>query len=135
MAHEQNIAALLREDAKTIKIRFKPGAQETLYTYICHYDVIPGDVVLVMGNDRMHVVEVVEVDTDVKIEPGSDIRYKWVVQKVDLTEHCANMKRNEEIEELVRTAYQANLRRSFAQQLLSGVDAAAQDSLKKLIGG
>lgn len=133
MAHEQNIAALLRTDAKTIRVKFSTGSEQP-YTYICHYDVMVGDAVLVEANGRMQVVEVTEVDSEVKIEPGSDIRYKWVIQKLDLTEHFTNLTRNAEIEELVRSAYQANLRRSFAQQLLSGVDASSQEALLKLLG-
>lgn len=147
MAYEKNIAALLREDAKTIRVTFnltryenewargEEHVQEKLYNYVTHFDVQVGDSVLVEAAGQMKVVTVVNVDDGVKVEPGADYALRWVIMKIDLTEHEANLKRNEEIEQLVQEAYQKNLRRSFAQQLLSGVDDDARNNLQKLLGG
>jgi hypothetical protein len=146
MAYEKNIAALLREDSKTIRVTFNPNryetewakgqehAQEKLYNYVTHFDVAVGDSVLVEAAGQLKVVTVVNIDDGVKIEPGADYALRWVIMKIDLTEHNANMARNEEIETMVKEAYQKNLRRSFAQQILSGVDDSARDNLQKLLG-
>lgn len=147
MAYEKNIAAMLREDAKTIRVTFNPTryenewakgqdhAQEKLYNYVTHFDVSVGDMVLVEAAGQMKVVQVVNVDDGVKIEPGADYALRWVVMKIDLAEHNANMERNALIEQMVQEAYQKNLRRSFAQQILAGVDDDSRNNLQKLLGG
>lgn len=149
MSYEKNIAALLREDAKTIRVRFGKfnpieeglpeagfaGGEGRLYSYVTHLDIEVGDVVLVEAANEIKTASVVEVDDTVKVEPGSAFALRWVILKVNLTEHFANLEKNKKIEELVQEAYQKNLRRSFAQQLLSGVDDDARNNLQKLLGG
>jgi len=172
MAAEKNIAALLREDAKTVRVMF--GDFDSLgrlkgqfdhnidpvigeiaaksieqyqeynaagrggykfYSYVTHLDVQSGDLVLVEAAGQLKVAQVMEVDQEVRVEPGSQFALRWVLSKIDLSEHSANMVKNEEIENLVNQAYKANLRRSFQQQILGGMDESAAGNLQKLLGG
>ena len=142
---DKNIAALLREDARTIRVTFELNKfdkldiarndtrGETLYNYVTHLQVAVGDYVCVEAAGQHKVVEVVHVDDGVKIEPSAEYELRWVIAKVDFSEHEANMQRNDQILQVVAEAYQANLRRSFAQQILSGVSDEQRASLTALL--
>ena len=157
---DKNIAALLREDAKTVHVTFDvdvsfsypveddldevfPAAQPKgykaapvkvkTYTYVTHFDVRPGDVLVVPAAGQIKLVTVQRVDDEVKVEPNSPTQYNWVISKVDMVAHNANETRNIEIETAVADAYRNNLRKSFAQQILAGVGDAQRDRLTALI--
>jgi len=143
---DKNIAALLREDAKTILVHFSASTWEKnmakgngrevdnrAYTYVTHLEVAPGDSVIVDASNILKVATVVEVHAGVNIQPNADIKYKWVLMKVDMAPAIANEARNDEIEAVVSEAYKANLRRSFAQQILSGVLPEQQLKLESLL--
>jgi hypothetical protein len=153
MAHEINIAALLREDTKTIQVAFPKGvtypdavmAEGTVfdleefdrkyYAYVTDFDVKEGDAVLVEAAGAIKVALVCHVDDTVKIDPGLQYELRWVIQKLDFTHHRENIAKNSEIKELVQQAYQRNLRRSFRQQLLAGLDGSEEHAaLTALLG-
>jgi len=160
---DKNIAALLREDTKTVHVSFElaladfedltdpeiikkpagakpapstsrvPGVR--LYTYVTHLDVKRGDTVVVQATGEIKLAYVISVDDQAEIEPNSSTAYKWVIDKVDMAAYDANQQRNAEIERTVGEAYRQNLRRSFAQTVLGAVDDDKRDSLTKLLKG
>jgi acetolactate synthase small subunit len=123
---DKNIAAILREDTKTIKIQFnnENGTVSRDYTYVTHLDVHIGNFVIVpVGNfDLWKIGEVVQVDDELNIEPNADIKYKWVVDVVDVKAAHENQQRNKEIENMLAQSYHRNARQAYAQQFLSGAD-------------
>jgi hypothetical protein len=124
---DKNIAAILREDTKTIKVRFfnEQGlASGSGYTYITHLDVKEGDCVVVPagGSDVFKVCEVSEVNEDLDIEPNSDIKYKWVIDVVNTEAAQANYQRNKEIESMLAASYRVNARQAYANQFLANAD-------------
>ena len=144
---EANIAALLREDARTVKVSYDVEEEDAAngsapyrkpdtkaYTYVTNLPLAVGDVVAVFARGAMKLASVREVDDEVKIEPNSTTTYQWVVAKIDLEGFRANCERNKAIEQTVHEAYRQNLRRSFAQQILAGVDEARKGELQKLLG-
>ena len=163
MASEKNIAALMREDARTVHVVFDtdegmadfdtpisagewvdeapaPGYRiaparnkSRTYTYVTHLDIAEGDVVAVQAAGVVKIARIVKVDDHAKIEPSSNTRYNWVIARIDVEAHHANMARNAEIEKVVADAYRANLRRGFAQQILSGLEDGKRDEVLKLI--
>ena len=153
MAHEINVAALLREDTRTISVAFPKGVsyaeqiieEETLldieefdkkyYAYVTNFDLKEGDAVLVEAAGSIKVAIVCNVDDTVKIDPGLQFELRWVIQKLDFSQHRENLAKNEEIKGLVQQAYQRNLRRSFAQQLLAGLEGSEEkNKLVALLG-
>lgn len=152
---DKNIAALLREDARTVHVvfdgdasvdlgepgprvstpeglKFAPGRFKS-YTYVTHLSVEIGDQVLVHARNEVKVVRVTHVDDVVKIEPNSPTEYKWVIAKVDMAAHEANLARNFAITAAVSDAYRNNLRRSFAAQILSGVPEDQRLAIENLL--
>lgn len=153
---DKNIAALLREDTKTVHVSFdlniaefeefdedvlpavvrpagspikKPAHYSNsprLYTYVTHLPVAKGDTVVVEASGQTKLATVIRVDAQAEIEPNSSTAYKWVIDKVDLTAYSENQERNAEIERTVGQAYRANLRRSFAQTVIGAIEDGAQ---------
>ena len=124
---DKNIAAILREDTKTIKVQFfnQDGVcAGPSYTYITHFDVKEGDCVVVPAgaNDIFKVCEVSEVNEDLDIEPNCDIKYKWVVDVVNTNAAHANYQRNKEIESMLSSSYRVNARQAYANQFLVNAD-------------
>lgn len=157
---DKNIAALLREDTKTVHVSFDLGLAEfedlgdtpvvakvagarptsthrgvRLYTYITHLDVAAGDTVVVYASGEVKLATVIKVDDQPEIEPNSTIAYKWVIDKVDMAAFNENQQRNAEIELTVGEAYRQNLRRSFAQTVLGAVEDGKREDLTKLLKG
>jgi hypothetical protein len=153
MTHEINVAALLREDTRTIAVAFPKGVDypnqalaegsmvdieefdKRYYAYVTDFDLKEGDAVLVEAAGSIKVAIVCKVDDTVKIDPGLQYELRWVIQKLDFSHHQENLIKNEEIKGLVQQAYQRNLRRSFAQQLLAGLDGSEEkEKLVALLG-
>lgn len=137
---DKNIAAILRNDTKTVGIKFfsdrnegdEPNTQE--YTYVTNLALTVDDLVIVKVIDRYKVCLVTRVDEDLQIEPNSDKEYKWVVAKVDLTEYALNVERNRTIEYTLGSAYQKQMRQSFAQSLLLNLPDEARGKIAGLLG-
>lgn len=123
---DKNIAAILREDTKTISVQFinENGAASRNYTYITHLDVAVGDFVVVPsgGHDTWKICEVTEVHEELNIEPNADIKYKRVVDVINSQAARDNQARNKEIENMLAQSYHRNARQAYAQQFLSGAD-------------
>jgi hypothetical protein len=124
---DKNIAAILREDAKTCAVQFANndgGSVSQPYTYVTHLDLEPGDYVVVPagGQDALKIAEVVRVDDDLEIEPNASVKYKWVVDVVNVKAARENRDRNAEIEKMLASSYRTNARQAYAQQFLSGAD-------------
>jgi hypothetical protein len=155
---DKNIAALMREDTKTVHVVFNnydekipkdlplspnkahlqmraPGDGDRQLTYVTDLDVAPQDLVVAVCNGRFRVGTVYAVDDDCKITPDSEIEYLWLIAKVDMGPYNENMAKNAKLSEVLQEAYRKNLRRSFASQILGGIeDSESRDTLLALIG-
>lgn len=129
---ERNLPALLRSDAKTVQVKL-PGTGK-LYTYVTHLPVAVGDFVVVDAESQIRIAQVMVVDNEAKIEPGSDAEYKWVIDTVDMAAYEANQKRNSDIQAEAATIIRGNLRRSFAQQVLGAASDGQREKLLVLTG-
>jgi len=131
---ERNIAALMREDVKTVEVAFNGGNKS--YTYITSLDIKVGDHAVVdCGGDGFKVVQVLEVHDDVEIEPNSDTKFKWVIAKFDLEHHKSNEAKNEQIEKLMATGYRANIRRHFAANMMACLSDEKKAELTAIVSG
>ena len=132
---DKNIAAILRQDARTIGVQFTDnlGSISKAYTYVSSVPVEVGDTVVVPSGseDNFKLATVCRVDDDLEIEPNSSTRFKWIVGKVDFNAYSKNMERNKEIERQLSTAYRANARQAYVQQFLAG----ASQEVMALING
>lgn len=153
---DKNIAALLREDTKTVMVCFindrYPGERDendggmTLlgqdftysakaYRYVTDLDLHKDDLVVVYAVGIPKVAVVMEVEDDVNISPNEKTEYKWVVSKVDMIAYLENMKKNKAVKDLVAKGYKRNLKRQFAQVLLEGMDENERLALNTVLTG
>ena len=153
---EKNLAAFLREDTKTVGVRFikdlfanSANYQQTLlgedsnpiqlstreYTYVTDIPLEVGDNVIVFAQDIPKVVIVTRVDDILNLNPKDTIEYKWVVSKVDYTSYNENAKKNEVITDFVRSAYRKNVKAQFKEIVLAGLDAKGKKTLSNLLKG
>ena len=110
---EKNLAAFLREDTKTVGVRFikdtfsrdTENFQMTLvgtenveayplsnkeYTYITDLELQVEDHVIVFVHDAPKVAIVTRVDEAVNIAPKDNIEYKWIACRVDYSQYKGN---------------------------------------------
>ena len=135
---DKNAAALLREDTRTVQVQFKAEGQNAqalkLYTYVTSLPVKPGDFAIVETSGVLKVVEVIHVHDEAKIEPNSDMAFKWLKAIVDFSPGEEEQALNRQIEEKIAAAYKVSLRRPFAQSVLSVLPKGEQAALKALLG-
>jgi len=131
---DKNIAAILREDTKTCSVAFvnENGSMSSPYTYITHIDLEVGNYVVVPAgnNNVLKIAEVLSVDNELEIEPNSDIKYKWVVDVIDLKSARENRERNSAIEGMLAASYRVNARQAYAHQFLSNADPKVLELVK-----
>lgn len=132
---DKNIAAILREDTKTCCVQFhnENGIPTSRgYTYVTHIPLEAGDFVIVPtgANDMLKIAEVMSIDEELDIPPNADIKYKWVVDVIDVKAARENRDRNKEIESMLASTYRMNARQAYAQQFLSGADPKVLELVK-----
>ena len=142
---EKNLAAFLRDDTFTVGVRFiqdnKTGNSDyqapftflgtdhsfglsgKVYTYICDIpNLKEGDLVVVYAVGIPKTAVVVRVDETVLIQPNDPIEYKWIVSRVSLEDYLENMKKNNEILQIVRNNYRKNVKASLREVIYDSMD-------------
>lgn len=147
---EKNIAALLREDTKTIGVRFfnerfnnenktlldleqYTNLSAATYTYVTTEDFKEGDYAIVFVSDIPKVALVVRVDSECMIDPQENIEFKWVVSKVNIDSFEENQRKNEVILDVVTQAYKKNLRAQFQDIVMKNLDRKDKVLLKNVL--
>ena len=140
---DKNIAAFLRDDAKTIGVKFfsqKGDNSTTLvgldvpvsantYTYVTDLMLVVGDLVAVFANNRPAIAVVVRVDETLSIEPKEEIAYQWVISRIDLQEFKKNSEKNKTLTDLIAASYKDNMKKQFKEVILAGIS----DETKQLV--
>lgn len=85
------------------------------------------------GIGSFKIVQIVKVSKTVDIVPNDKFQYNWIAMKLDFSEFFALTRRNDEIEKMVSTSYQRNLRRNFADRVLDEMPVEERDAMLRLI--
>ena len=155
---EKNLAAFLREDTKTVGVRFikdtiSQDAQNfpmplvgtekvEAYalsnkedTYITDLPLEVEDHVIVFVHDAPKVAIVTRVDEAVNIAPKDNVEYKWIACRVDYSQYKENCQKNKQIAEFMSTSYRKNVKEQFREIVLAGLDAKGKKALTNLLKG
>jgi len=157
---DKNIVAFLREDARTIGVRFfKDSAFEKgeqgmsldlgnltaayavstkEYTYLTNLtDLQVGDFVIVrdMVSNVPKVVLVTSVHEELAIEPNETTQYKWIVGKVDMESYMQEQRKNRDLSQLLAISYKANMKQQFRQAILGSVDDVTVKRISSILAG
>jgi len=146
---EKNIAYMVREDVKTIGVRFyqkidigrmitddelNADLSKKEYTYVTHLDFKVGDLAVVRAAGEVKVVFVSRVDAECEIEPNQDIKYSWVIDRVDTEEYEKQMDINEELEATVNRAYKRNVKEQFRKLVMGSIDSETAAKINMMLG-
>ena len=155
---DKNVAALLRNDAKTVGVRFflqkdqeayansqrskslslgtmpEEELSPETYTYVTNENFEPGDLAMVFVSQIPKVVRVTEVHPACQIEPDSSMQYKWIAAKIDLGSYLLNMSKNAEIEDVIAKSYKRSLKSQFKSLMLADVAPEDQQLLLAALG-
>lgn len=130
---EKNLAALVRKDTFTVDVSFEINPNATnkqLYRYVSNIPLKEGDLVVVPYSSRSHqnynpdvpnrwtIVRVVHVHDIVDIEPNSDIYYKFVAAKVDLSHYNKTMEENAKMDQAMAVAYRKSAQDQFRDRVM-----------------
>lgn len=154
---DKNIVAFLREDARTIGVRFfkdntfekgepvinldlgSPAAYPVSpkeYTYLTNLtDLQVGDFVIVMVSSVPKVVLVTSVHEELAIEPNESTQYKWIVDKVDMESYMQEQRKNRDLSQLLALSYKANMKQQFRQAILGSVDDVTVKRITDIMQG
>ena len=150
---EKNLAAFLRDDTFTVGIRYiqdnrnqNPAFQQPLtllgadttfdlsnkvYTYICDIpNTKEGDLVVVYAVGIPKTAIVVRVDETVLIQPNDPVEYKWVVSRINMDDYLENLKKNNEVLQIVRNNYRKNVKASLREMIYNSMDEGGRKLLQ-----
>ena len=128
---------LIDERVRVIDVKFVNTARET--PKICSYKSLDpnigvGDLVVVPalyqdGKSRFSVAEVVGVDGELEID-SKEIEYKWVVQRVNMSDYNDVLIREKAAIDILRKADRKQRRINLAKTL---IDATVIDDVRNLL--
>ncbi len=149
---EKNIAALLRDDTKTVGVRFfKDNFQDKKYNptlldlesytnlsdktylYVTTEVFKVGDYAVVFVNEIPKIALIARVDDTCLIDPQVDTEFKWIVSKVCMDTYHENKKKNDVILDIVSQAYKKNLKNQFQDIVMSSLDRKNKLLLKNIL--
>lgn len=147
---DKNIVAFLREDVKTVNVRFfsdvKIGENwEAVdrytrqvagkeYKYICTFpNVKMGDLAIVFVGERPALVEVQSVDEAFGVEPNEQREYKYIAAIVDISAYLKLQEQNSLLKQKLAESYRRNTQRSFREQFLGGMEANERQELLEVL--
>ena len=122
----KHILSLLQTGYTTVQARFQSSGR--LYTYKAKKDQVKkGDHAVVNAPGGLAIVEIIKVDKAPCINVDAPYNYKWLVQKVDLSEYnqvvALEVEFNEVIAEVERERKKEELLNSFNKYLKPGTKA------------
>lgn len=122
------ILSLFDETVKTVGVKFNGIGRS--YTYKTRLELAVGDKVVVdTPSNGFQVVDVVRIDDEPDFEVDSLIDYKWIVCKVDVTEHEANQAKDAELHKEI-----AKVQRKHHREAAKNALAAQLPGLANLLG-
>ena len=152
---EKNLAAFLRDDTFTIGIRYIQdnrnvvnnsipftllGADTTfdlsnkVYTYICDIpNTKEGDLVVVYAVGIPKTAIVVRVDETVLIQPNDPVEYKWVVSRINMDDYMENLKKNNEVLQIVSNNYRKNVKASLREMIYNSMDEEGKKKIQEAL--
>lgn len=124
---ELNTAALIRKDTVTVKVGFPIKGQqpEGGYTYVTCLKLDEGDTVVCDSKVGFAIGTVLEVHKSVMVDPESDMKLSWIVQKIDTAAWAALQVENQAIDDAVAAHYRTNLQKGYRHRILGEMDADA----------
>lgn len=129
----------LDQNFKTVSVVFKNdngGIAGKAYTYKVHLtDKVEADDYVVVNVGTLKIAKIIEVHDVPKIDYDSDIDYKWIVSKIDLTGYNERIEREKGALDEIKRAEHKKRAEQAIQFVSEEIGVKAIDEIKnKLIG-
>lgn len=124
----ENIASMMIEGLKTVGVQFRHSGKSYTYKTMDTYEV--GDYAVVHAQGDYKIVEVVAVHKVPQIDVDSNIKYAWVVQKIDLDAHSQMLEREQEFSEHLLELQQKSVRDNAATMLADKLGVSKDELLE-----
>lgn len=119
------------QEFNTVSVRFSDTSKT--YTYKTKENFEAGDKAIVNPNGMLKVVTVIDVHETPQIDFGSNIEYKWIVQKVDTRAYEAILAQEEAIAVELRKSIAAKKRKEVKQELLESLGYQEVSKLQQIL--
>lgn len=133
-----NLFAFLQNGARTVDVSFQ--GYDGTHKYLTTDDSIKvGSFVVVpyqpkAGPERMSVAIVKSVDTCVKISPSDPIKYKWVIDRIDLSADTVRAEHEAMIVNMIEEAQRRAMVKKLVEQTAEGLLPEDRNTLLALTG-
>jgi hypothetical protein len=126
---------LLRKDCITVVVTFneneRHNPQNYTYKALKKDNFQIGDTAVVEARGVIKLVTIKEVHTRPRLDPQAGFSYKWIMQKIDRTEHDRLKEQERLFEELLLDAEQERVREEMRETLINQI-TLGQEQAKAL---
>lgn len=120
------------QDFNTVGVRFTDSNKE--YTYKTNDTFELGDSAVVCPNGILKIVRISRVDETPQIDFGSNVEYKWIVQKIDTTNYANITDQEERMAVELRKSIANKKRNEVKAALIEQIGAEGEAELLSIIG-
>lgn len=134
-----NLFAFLQTGARTITVNYQGYGND--YTYLTTDNSIGVGCFVVVpckpkdGPERLSVAVVVAVDNTVKLDPKDTLKYKWVIQKIDLSAANELKAREQQVLNLLEESQRKRLVKDMLDELSADVTAKTWHEVITIVDG
>lgn len=129
-----NILLADNEQFKFVKCLFYPFTGQQGYSYKTMLDVEVDDFVVVeTPSNGFQTVKVVEVQSPMDINFNTNIKYKWVIQKLDFTHYELSKEQEKALLQIVNKSKNKRAVQEAKTAILENLDSDAAEQIKKLV--
>jgi hypothetical protein len=119
--------SMLDDSYRTVGVQFlgedgdinAPSIRSKTYVYKAPktWELVAGDFALVMVNTALKIVRICEIHAEPQIDLEAQYPYKWLVQKIDMSEYDALMTREQEFDAFAKDHARQVQRRLFVESV------------------
>lgn len=132
------MVSLLQENLRTVKVRYAPSETKS-YTFKTRDKSINIDDFVVtnpgLKEGNFSVGQVVSIDEQPDFDPDSNLRYHWIVCKVDLKCYQALVEQDEQAYKLLIEAEKHVARKKMVDLYSEALQLTGDQDLRKLLNG
>ncbi len=97
-----HLITLLQKNYTTCKVKFEGTAKSYTYKVSLDENLQVGDFVVVDANDLLSAGVITEVHETAQIDFKAPYAYKWIVQKIDMARYKEQVRKEEEVVEMLK---------------------------------
>ena len=121
------------QDFNTVGVRFTDTNK--VYTYKTSEDFTEGDHAVVCPSGILKIVQIVRVDDTPQIDFGSNVEYKWIVQRVSTVTYDTILDQEEQMAIQLRKTIANSKRKEVKEALLAEIGTEGQAKILAIMGG